>query len=60
MIERDTDKTSTDKTSNGQMIDVTKKKNDKTNHLKKKDRQTSTNIDNYQLISVNEIVDISL
>ena len=53
LMKRDTDKTSTDKISNGQMIDVTK--NDKTNHLKK-DRQTSTNIDNYQLISVNEII----
>ena len=57
-IRWDTDKTSTDKTSNGQMIDVTKERQDKSS--KKKDRQTSTNIDNYQLISVNEIIDISL
>ena len=32
-INRDTDKTSTDKTSNRQKIDVAK--NDRTNHLKK-------------------------
>ena len=45
VADRDTDKTSTDKTSNGQMINVTK--NDKSNHLKKKidkHRQISTHL----------------
>ena len=61
MHDWDTDKTSTDKTSNVQMIDVTEKRQDKSSNKKiDKHRQTSTNIDNYQLISINEIIDISL
>ena len=55
---RDTDKTSTDKTSNGQMIDVTKKRQDKSS--KKRSTNLDKQFDNYQLISVNEIIDISL